>query len=258
MIKELFKNQRALILVGLVHFLLFVILAVISQFDVQTILGIDRWIKPMKFAISIAIYLWTLAIFLNFVRGWKRTKSVIVYGSIVMMLGEIILITMQSIRGTTSHFNISTPFDSIVFNVMGVMIAISTLLSGLLLYLYLKAEIDLPKSIIWGVRLGIILLIAAGAEGALMAGLMRHSIGTMDGGAGLPLVNWSTVAGDLRVAHFVGMHAFQAIPFFAYTLEKYEINSSVRWTIIFAAAYFTIFTFVFVQALFGKPLFSGF
>lgn len=258
MFKELFKNQRALLIVGFAHFILFLVLAVVSQFDAREILGIDRWIKPMKFAVSIAIYLWTLAIYLNFVRGWKRAKNIIVYGSIVMMLGEIVLITMQAARGTTSHFNISTPFDSVVFNAMGIMIALSTLLSGFLLYLYFKAEIDLPKAIVWGVRCGIILLILAGAEGGLMAGLLRHSIGTADGGAGLPFVNWSTIAGDLRVAHFIGMHAFQAVPFFAYTLERYEIKSSSRWTLLFVAAYFALFTFVFVQALFGKPLFAGF
>lgn len=256
MIKELYKNQRALTLIGFAHFLLFLVLAIVSQFDAQEILGINRWIKPMKFAISIAIYLWTLAIFLNFVRDSKRAKNVITYGSIVLMVGEIILITIQAARGTSSHFNISTAFDSMIFNAMGIMIAVSTLLSGLLLYLYFKAKIDLPKSIVWGVRLGIILLIAAGFEGSLMAGLSRHSIGTTDGGAGLPFVNWSTIAGDLRVAHFIGMHAFQVVPFFAYTLEKYEVKSPVRWTIVFAAAYFALFTFVFVQALFGKSSFA--
>lgn len=258
MIKELFKNQRALMIVGFAHFLLFVVLAIVSQFDSTEIMGINRWIKPMKFAVSIAIYLWTLAIYLNYIRGWSRAKNIITYGTIAMMLGEIVLIIMQALRGTTSHFNIKTAFDSAIFSTMGIMIAISTVLSGVLLYLYFKAEIDLPQSIVWGVRLGIILLILAGIEGGLMASLLRHNIGVADGGAGLPFVNWSTVGGDLRVAHFVGMHAFQAVPFFAYTLEKYKFNSPVRGTIIFGALYFALFTGIFVQALFGKPLFAGF
>ena len=258
MFKSLLKNQRSLMLVGFAHLLLFIVLAIIARFDPTEILGINRWIKPMKFAISIAIYLWTLAIFLNFVRGWNRAKTIITYGSIAMMIGEIVLITMQSLRGTTSHFNIATIFDSLVFFMMGAMIAINTVLAGFLLYLYFKAEIDLPKSIIWGVRLGLIMLILASFEGGLMARLLRHSIGTTDGGAGLPFVNWSTVAGDLRIAHFVGLHAFQMIPFFAYLLERFQIKQSVMLTLAFSFLYFAAFNFVFVQALRGQPLLPGF
>jgi len=66
------------------------------------------------------------------------------------------------------------------------------------------------------------------------------------------------VIGFTFVLLFVGMHAFQAIPFFAYTMEKYNVKSATFWTTVFAAVYFVFFTFLFVQAMFGKPLFAGF
>ena len=91
-----------------------------------------------------------------------------------------------------------------------------------------------------------------------MSAQTGHAVGVADGGAGLPFVNWSTEGGDLRAAHFIGMHAFQAIPVFAWlTVRLQKRFSPVRplaLTVVFALLYFASFTLVFVQALKGKPL----
>jgi hypothetical protein len=258
MLRELFKKQKPLMIAGVVSLVCFVILAIIAPFDSTEILGINRWIKPMKFFISITIFVWTAAIYLNFLKGYKKSIWVISWGMIAIFFIEMFAIVMQAIRGTTSHFNIKTPFDGMIFGVMGVAIMCNTFLALYLLFLYFKAEIDLPQAIIWGMRLGLILFLAASFEGAYMSMQMAHSVGVADGGAGLPVVNWSTKGGDLRVAHFIGMHALQAVPFFAYTLERYKINRATLWTFVFALVYFAIFTAVFVQALLGKPFFAGF
>ncbi len=258
MIKELFNKQQPLMVTGFGFIVLFVVLMVVSLFDSIEITGVNRWIKPMKFASSIALYLLTLAIYLYFISGRERAKNIIGWGAIATLVGEIVLIVMQAVRGTTSHFNVQTgAFNSIVFFAMGLLIFANTFLIIYLLILYFRAEINLPKAIVWGMRYGIILFLLASVEGGLMSGMLQHSVGVADGGAGLPFVNWSTKGGDLRVAHFIGMHAFQAIPFFAYTMEKYNVKSATFWTTVFAAVYFVFFTFLFVQAMFGQPLFAG-
>jgi hypothetical protein len=254
MIKELFEKERHLLIAGIVSLVCFVILAIILPFDSTEILGINRWIKPMKFFVSIAIFLWTVAIYLNFLNGYKKAARVISWGMISIFFIEMVVIVTQAARGTTSHFNNSTPLDGMLFSIMGLSIVFNTILAAYLLYLYFKAEIDLPKSIVWGMRLGLILFLASSFEGGYMSAQVGHAVGVADGGAGLPVVNWSTKGGDLRAAHFIGMHAFQAVPFFAYTLEKYKVKSATAGTFVFAAVYFAIFTAVFVQALLGKPL----
>ena len=257
MIRELFEKQRILMIAGAISVLCLLVLAVISLFDSTEILGINRWIKPMKFFISTAIFLWTTAVYLYYLKGYKKSKRLIAWSIIFIFALENSLVVMQAIRGTTSHFNVKTPFDAAVYAVMGISIALNTLLAFYLLYLYFRAEIRLPTPIVWAMRLGLILFLAASFEGGYMAAQIGHTVGAADGGAGLPLVNWSTAAGDLRVAHFFGMHAFQIVPLFAYTLEKYKMKSPTLWTFIFAVAYFAIFTFLFIQALNGQPFFNG-
>jgi hypothetical protein len=256
--RDLWRKQQPLITAGLAFFVLLLLLFLFSLFDSQQILGINRWIKPMKFAISIAIYFWTLAVFLNFIRGFERSKKIISFGVIVLMTGEMLLIVMQAARGTTSHFNIFQPFDALVFSAMGLMIVINTFLIIYLTILYFRADFDLPRAIVWGMRLGLILFLLASFQGGYMSAQTGHAVGVTDGGAGLPFVNWSTEGGDLRAAHFVGMHALQAIPLFSLMLvrlqKRFEPIRPTALTIMFSLLYFAAFSLVFTQTLRGKPL----
>jgi hypothetical protein len=257
---NLWQMQRPLMMSGLGFLGLFLVLAIISFFDNSQILGINRWIKPLKFSSSIVIYAWTLAVFLYFLRGYETTSKIIEWGVILLMVGEIVLIVMQAARGTTSHFNVAKPFDAAVFSAMGLMILANTLLITWLTILYFRADIDLPAAVVWGMRLGLIVFLLGSIEGGYMSTQLGHTVGGADGGRGLPFINWSVTDGDLRVAHFVGLHAFQAIPLaallFQYLREKFSFPSPTILTVIFAIVYFSAFTLVFAQALSGKPVVS--
>lgn len=253
MINELWEKQKPLLLAGLISLICSVILAVVMQFDSTEVLGINRWIKPIKFFTSIAFFVWTIAVFLNYLKGYEKTSSRISWSIIVILAVEMFIIVLQAARGTTSHFNMATLFDGILFSVMGLAIVTNTLLVGYLTYLYFAAEIELPKTILWGIRLGLIVFLLGSIEGGYMSAQVGHSVGVADGGKGLPFVNWSTIGGDLRVAHFFGLHAIQAIPLAAFLLERLKINFSTALTFLFAIIYFGFFTFVFVQALNGQP-----
>lgn len=257
MIAELFREHKPLMVAGAISFACFLILSIVMLFDSTQVLGINRWIKPIKFFISIAFFLWTVAIYLRYLKGHGKLSAILTWSFIVIFTIEMIAIVMQAARGTTSHFNHATAFDDTVFTIMGVSIFASTILTGILAFRYFRSEIDLPRSIVWGMRLGLIVFLAGSFEGGYMSTQIGHGVGVADGGAGLPLVNWSTTGGDLRVAHFLGLHAFQAVPLFAVLLERLRIGNSTPLTVGFAFTYFAIFTLVFVQALLGRPLISG-
>ena len=74
MIRKLFEEQRPLMVAGTISLALFALMAILSQLDPTLILGISRWIKPMKFFISIAIFLGTIAIYLRYLNGERLGK----------------------------------------------------------------------------------------------------------------------------------------------------------------------------------------
>ncbi len=244
----LYRSNPVLTLTGWFHWLLVAVLLLIYPFDSRTILGISPWIKPIKFSLSIAIYVWTLAWYLRYLVDRARSVRAISCGVAISMVTEIACIVMQSARGVTSHFNGATPFDAAVFTVMGVMIVLNSVLVAWTLVLFLKTELPITPAYAWGIRCGLLLFLLAGAEGGVMIAHHAHTVGAPDGGPGLPLINWSLQHGDLRVAHFLGMHALQILPFAGFLLRR------VRYVVAFAFLYLVAVLALTWTAMGGRPL----
>jgi hypothetical protein len=255
--RTLYHSNKTLVLTGWFHWLLVVVLLLIYPFDSRTILGISPWIKPIKFSLSIAIYVWTLAWFLRYLVDRARAVRIISWGVAISMLAEITCIVMQSARGTTSHFNGATPFDDTVFIFMGVMIGLNAMLVLWTLVLFFTSELSsIPPAYAWGIRCGLLLFLFASAEGGLMVGHHAHTVGAQDGGPGLPVINWSTEHGDLRVAHFLGRHALEILPFAGYLLGRSRRGESqqVRYVLGLAFLYLVATLVLFWMAMQGRPL----
>ena len=193
--------------------------------DQQRITGAPAWLKPAKFAISITVYCLTLSWMLTFVRGRRRLVRAVAWATGVALLAELVLIDLQVLRGTTSHFNGATAFDATLFEVMGGLIAV-VFLAGVVAAVLVVRQGDLPPVLGAGIRGGVIVSVLGMAQAGLMlanrsCGAGGHTIGAPDGGPGLPVTGWSTEHGDLRVAHFVGLHALQALPLMAWLLLRY-------------------------------------
>lgn len=259
MIAILFRNQKPLMVAGLVSFIFFLITAALIFVDPAEILGIDRWIKPAKFFISIAIFLWTIAIYFEQLPSRAPLFRRLSWAMIAIFAIEMVVIAGQPLRMKTSHFNRETPLDLALFAVMGIAIMLLTVLVAWVAIIFLRSdEFSLPRSVIWGMRLGLIVMLLGSIEGGYMSSRFGHAVGLADGGAGLPIVNWSTEGGDLRVAHFLGLHGLQAVPLFALIYERIRPSSAVVATAGFAVLYTAVFTGVFVQALAGRPFVAVF
>ncbi len=243
--------------------------------DPRVITGAPAWMKPLKFAISIAIYGATLLWMLTFIPDRPRLVAVISWGIFFALGIEMVLIVMQVLRNTTSHFNVATSFDAAVFTTMGSMIAGLWLLTAIVAFLLVRRRFA-EAPIVWGVRLGLI----AGLLGMAVAFLMTqptpeqdaldaatgsspivgaHAVGVADGGPGLPVVGWSTEGGDLRVAHFVGLHALQVLPLLGLALARFgpswlPMRDRSRLVGIAAAFWIALVLLLTWQALRGQSL----
>ena len=156
-VAEIYRRNPVLALTGGLMLALTALMLAIAPFDSRTITGINSWIKPLKFTISITIFVWTLAWYLHYLSNRRWAVRLISWGCSVVFVVEMFCIILQAARGTTSHFNIKTPFDAAIFSTMGLMIAVNTMLVLLTLILFFGRTAPLPLAYLWGIRLGLLL-----------------------------------------------------------------------------------------------------
>ena len=221
----------------------------LSRFSTSRVRGANAWLKPFKFGLSIAIFSWTM--------GWFTYElhapgPVTLYNWVVIIgLGfELIYIALQAGRGQLSHYNLSSPVYSFLTLLMGVAAAVVTGWTGYMGLLFFNADLkNLPAYYVLSVRLGILLFVLFAFQGASMGSRRTHVVGGPEGAPGLPAVNWSTRYGDLRIAHFIGMHALQVLP-----LLSWYVLRTMTATALVGFLYAMLAVFTLVRALQGKAL----
>ncbi len=245
--------NKPLMRMAIAHFCLGVLFLLFSVVDARELLGISLWYKPMKFALSIGIYGISLAYLVEFVSS-VAVKRWIVWGTTIGMGVETLLITMQAMRGVKSHFNYDDIFGIVVYAIMGVSIVlVSILLIILGTYLYRKPPLAWSRPFSLSVTMAIALTTVGTIVGGYMSRGSGHTVGGVDGGLGLPVLSWSVLYGDWRVAHFLGLHALQIFIIAGWLLQKKKGAVPSLWMLF--VGYVIVLTVVIVMTFQGKPIF---
>lgn len=248
-IETLKDKNGALFLFGAWMFAGALVMLFLVIFSSRQVMGVNAFIKPMKFFLSVGILVWSLGWYMQFLNNQPAVRW-FTWATILALGYEMLVICLQAFRGRQSHFNVQTPVDQALFTSMGVVITIFTLWMGYVGILFFRqGQFVIPDTWVWGIRLGIMMAVVFAFEGGLMGSRLQHGVGGPDGGKGLPFLNWSKTHGDLRVAHFVGLHALQIIPLFAVFVAR-----NVTQVIAFSTAFLLLSLWVLWQALAGKPL----
>ena len=269
---RLWHTSPPLTAVGLLMLVAAVASAVGILVDPRTITGAPAWLKPFKFALSTTIYSLTLAWVFGWLSDWPRMRRIVGWTTAIVFVLEVAIIDAQAWRGTTSHFNAATTLDTMLYSVMGTAIFLQTLISvAVAVALWRQRFTDRPLG--WALRLGMTLTIAGALTGALMtrptteqlakarAGghitiVGAHSVGGADGGPGVPVTGWSREHGDVRVPHFIGLHAIQALALMAVGLRRWRRPEAVRVraVLVAAASYASLFVVLLWEALRGQSV----
>ena len=254
---KIYDGHLLLAISGALSGVLFFIGTALMAADDRILMGVNVWLKPVKFALSGVLYNWTIALMLPlYIFSIKKKK---VLGNIlaVSMSIELLIIFIQAGRGELSHYNTSTVLNGILFGLMGVGITVIALISIYLAFMSFKQKLNTAPAIAWSIRFAWLAVVLSFLGGQTMIANMAHTVGVADGGAGLPIVNWSTEGGDLRVVHFLGIHAIQLLPLLtllAGTIDFMKKNNRlIYFASIAAAIYFFIVLFTWWQAAQGIP-----
>ena len=174
------------------------------------------------------------------------------------LLLEAPALILQAARGVTSHFNTATLFDTTLYFVMGIGAFTQAAMVAWALVLYYSRKVELPKVVVNSIRAGLALWLLGILPAVAMTVIGGHNVGIADGGAGLPLLNWSTLGGDLRIAHFLGLHAMQVLPVIGlllHGLSKVSADRRQRLAMaVITTGYALAIVVTFAQALAGMPL----
>jgi hypothetical protein len=268
-----FRWHRPLMLLAAAMVVIVAVSAAGLLLDPRELVGAPIWAKPLKFAISILIYSVTWAWLISQLRRFRRAawwSGTVIAATLAL---EVVALVVQTIRGHRSHFNDANEFDSFVWDTMGKLIMVlwlATLVAAILLWFSPPKD----RARAWAIRLGSSLSLVGLGLGFLMTmptsaqlddfkGIVgAHTVGADDGGPGLPLLGWSTEHGDLRIPHFVGMHALQLIPLALLLIELAsrrvvalrDERTRLGLVVSFAVGYAGVIGLVTWQALRGQSI----
>jgi hypothetical protein len=221
--------------------------------------GLSVWVKPAKFAASVMVWCWTMAwcfgaLPADAVR--QRAARIIIWGTIIFGGYEVGWIILRSAFGMPSHFATDI-IGNIGYGVMGLgAVALCALAAWLGVLVLRSGKPELPSAMRQAIGFG---LVMSGVTGAITGATISVFASPYIGGAGAagpwPPFFWAAHGGDLRVAHFIGIHAMQGLPLLALMLATIPRLKAAPLVQLGAVLWLAFTGFAFALALRGIALF---
>ncbi|MGC2698458.1 MAG: hypothetical protein WA738_21935 [Candidatus Angelobacter sp.] len=257
--RELDANDSLLSRLGWALMAIVPVFAAFALFASGSVQGVNPWIKPIKFSISFSTFASTVSLFLLALKIPEWQLKLARRAIAVSVVLEITSLGAQAWR--TAHALAGRGWiDGTLAQMTNSMVMVNTAIVIGILALFCANRVRIQMvdgPMISAIRYSIVIFLAGNAAGGYMLARGSHTVGVADGGPGLPFVNWSTIGGDLRIAHFIAIHAIQIVPLFAYVLSQMAPIPTVKQrrlaVAVVAIAVGATVAATFVQAALGRP-----
>jgi hypothetical protein len=248
LIQELKSRNETLFYYGLLCLVFALFCLIMTRLSNVQVYNVNAWYKPLKFAFSTFLFVWAMAWYCYYLPNFNIK---LFNWSVIILLGfEIAYIAFQASKGQLSHYNLSTPIYSALFSLMALAATLITLYTAYVgLLFFTNSFPNLPDYYVWAIRLSIVIFVIFSFEGFVMGSRLNHSVGALNDNSNWFIVGWSKTVGDLRVSHFIGMHALQVLPILSFYVLK-----NTKLIIGLSLIYGLLALATLVQALQGKPL----
>jgi hypothetical protein len=245
------QRNETLFYYGFICLILSLAFLLLTKVTTTQVYNVNAWYKPFKFAFSTFLFAWAMAWYCYYLPNFNIK---LFNWSVIILLGfEIFYIAFQANKGQLSHYNISTPVYSALYSMMALAASAVTIYTAYVgLLFFTNSFPELPNYYLWAIRFGIILFVIFSFEGFAMGSRLNHSVGALNDNSSWFIIGWSKTVGDLRVAHFIGMHALQVLPVLSFYVFK-----NTKLTLALSLLYGLLALLTLIQALQGKPLVKG-
>jgi hypothetical protein len=257
--RELDANDRVLSRLGWALLLVVPVFAALAMFA-PAATAVNPWIKPIKFSMSFSTFASTISLLLLALQipKWQLTLARRTIAASVSL--EILSLAAQAWR-SAYHLAGHSLLDTSLAQMTNSMVMVNTGIVCWMLALFCANRVRtnwIDRPMVSAIRYSIMIFLAGNAIGGYMLARGSHTVGVADGGPGLPFVNWSVIGGDLRIAHFIAIHAIQIVPLFAYILSQMAPILPVKHRRMAVGALAIVVSVTvgatFVQAALGRPL----
>ena len=214
---EALQRERALSLFALFMAMAMLPTLVALGLDERMFRGVSIWAKPLKFMASLSLFAISTAWFMGLLPAAQRARTalrLVVWTIVIAGTAEVAYISLQAALGQASHYNTSSLFHKVAYQLMGLG-ALSLMLTQPLLAWQIAKHGATNLNPAWrdAVVLGLAMTFVLGVGAAAPLASAQPPAGP-----GLPVLGWQLGGGDLRPAHFIGSHAQQFIPLLGWLL----------------------------------------